>query len=193
MVYYPEHGIVDSPYVPSQFALVDGVGRALRSFRDLGYKLIVVSNQPGIAKGRFSMETFEKVRKKMNRLLEKESVQLDAEYYCFHHPQAKVAKYRVDCDCRKPKPGMLIRAANEHAISLHDSVMVGDGLSDVLAGRRAGCTTVLVANTNAFLAKLMEEQGAEPNYVARNLIELTDIVKRMDGRTEGLEENPSLG
>jgi D-glycero-D-manno-heptose 1,7-bisphosphate phosphatase len=184
MVYYPEHGIVDSPFIPSQFALVDGIGEALRSFRGLGYKLIVVSNQPGIAKKRFSMATFNRVRKKMNRLLEKEGVSLDAEYYCFHHPQARVAKYRVDCECRKPEPGLLIRAAKEHTISRGESVMVGDGLSDVLAGRGAGCTTVLVANMNAFLAKLMEEQRAEPSYVARNLMELTDIVKRMNGETK---------
>ncbi|HEV2226199.1 MAG TPA: HAD family hydrolase [Nitrososphaerales archaeon] len=184
MVYYPEHGFVDSPFTSSQFALVDDIGKALRSFQELGYKLIVISNQPGIAKGRFSKATFDKVRKKMNSLLEEESVRLDAEYYCFHHPQARVPKYRVDCECRKPKPGMLVRAAKDHAISLDDSVMVGDGLTDVLAGRSAGCTTVLLANMNAFLAKLMEERGAEPTYVARNLAELTDIVKRMNDESE---------
>jgi D-glycero-D-manno-heptose 1,7-bisphosphate phosphatase len=183
MVYYPDHGLVDSPFVPSQYVLVDGIGKVLQGLKAGGFKLIVVSNQPGIAKRRFTMGTFRRVQAKMRRLLAAEGVELDAEYYCFHHPMGRVAKYRVDCDCRKPKPGMLLRAAKEHAISLRDSVMVGDGLSDVLAGKSAGCTTVLVANMNSFLAKLIGEQRSEPTYVARNLIELTDIVKRMDGKT----------
>ena len=179
MIYQSDPGIVDQPYAPSKFELVPGIGPALRSMRDAGYKLVVVSNQPGVAKKHFSMATFKKMQAKMRRLLAKEGVRLDAEYYCFHHPQGKIAKYRVDCACRKPKPGMLLDAARDLDLDLARSVMIGDGLYDVMAGRRAGCKTILVANLNALLSRKMDELDAHPDYVARNLAEAADIVRGM--------------
>jgi len=177
LVYYPEHGLVDSPFVPSQFELVEGIGEALRGLKGAGFKLVVVSNQPGIAKKHLTMETFRRMQGKMHRLLTAEGVKLDAEYYCFHHPQAKVAKYRVECDCRKPKPGLLLKASDELGLDLAASVMVGDGLPDVIAGRTAGCKTVLVTNLNSLVSRMMAETGVEPNYVARNVTEAADIIK----------------
>jgi len=179
MVYYPEHGFADSPFVPSQVRLIPGVGEALRKFKKMGYKLIVVSNQPGIAKKHFTMKTFGQMRKRMNELLANEGVVLDAEYYCFHHPQATLTKYRKTCDCRKPESGLLIRASEEHNVSLKDSFMVGDGLSDVVAGNRAGSRTILLGSLNSFVSRLISENGAEPDYVARNIGEAADTVKRL--------------
>jgi D-glycero-D-manno-heptose 1,7-bisphosphate phosphatase len=177
LVYYPDPGIVDSPFVPSQFELVDGIGPALREIRDDGFKLVVVSNQPGVAKKHFTMGTFKKMQARMHRLLEAEGVRLDGEYYCFHHPQARVAKYRVECDCRKPKPGMMLRAAKELDLDLAASFFIGDGLSDVTAGKRAGVKTILVANLSSLLGRMMAERGAEPDFLARNVAEAADIVK----------------
>jgi D-glycero-D-manno-heptose 1,7-bisphosphate phosphatase len=184
MAYYPEHDLVDSPFKPSQLALVEGAGEALRNFRKMGYKLIVVSNQPGVAKGHFTVRTHNLMRSKVRELLAKEGVELDAEYYCFHHPQARVEKYRVDCECRKPKPGMLIRAAEEQGISLPDSLMIGDGLQDIIAGKAAGTKTILVANMNSLIGRLMAERNVVPDYVARNLTETIDLVKRCNGSME---------
>ena len=178
MVYYPEHGLVDSPFVPAQFELVEGIGEALRGLKAAGFKLVVVSNQPGVAKKHFTMETFRRMQGKMHSLLAAESIELDGEYYCFHHPRAKVARYRVDCDCRKPKTGLLLKAADELGLDLVDSVMIGDGISDVVAGRRAGCRTVLVSNLNSVVSSLLAERGVEPDYVARDVTELADIVKK---------------
>lgn len=179
MVYYEDEGKVDSPFVPSQYRLTEGVGAALKVFRAAGYRLALVSNQPGIAKGNFTMATFRKVQARMRGLLAAEGVRLDAEYYCFHHPQGVLKEYRKDCDCRKPKPGMLLQAAEDLDLDLRNSVMVGDGLYDVLAGERAGCRTILVANPSALLGDKMEELGAHPDFVARNVAEAAVIVKNM--------------
>ncbi|HEV2139013.1 MAG TPA: HAD family hydrolase [Nitrososphaerales archaeon] len=177
MSYYPDHGIVDSPFTVSRLVLTEGIGEALRSLKSMGYLLVVVSNQPGIAKKHFTMETFKKMQRKMNRMLADEGIRLDGEYYCFHHPRAKVAKYRVECDCRKPKPGLLLRAADELGLDLTDSVMIGDGLSDVVAGKAAGTKTVLVTNLNSLVNSLVAERGVEPDFVARDVTEAADIVK----------------
>ena len=179
MVYYPEHGIADSPYTPSQFKLVEGITKALRSYRAMGYELILVSNQPGIAKGHFSMKEFNQMRAKMNRLLADGGVRLDAEYYCFHHPNAKIKRYRENCDCRKPKPGSLIRAAKERGLSLSGSVMVGDGLADMEAGSAAGCRTVMVANPSSYLIKLLEAHDIRPDYILRTVQETIPIIKAL--------------
>ena len=179
MIYHPDPGIVDQPYGPSKFELVPGIGAALRTMREAGYKLVIVSNQPGVAKKHFSMAAFKMMQAKMRRLLAKEGVKLDAEYYCFHHPQGRVAKYRVDCACRKPKPGMLLDAARDLDLDLARSVMIGDGLYDVMAGNRAGCKTILVANLNALLSRKMDELDAHPDFVARNVAEAADIVKKL--------------
>ena len=179
MVYYPDPGIVDSPFTPRQFVLVDGIGRALREMRSAGFRLVLVSNQPSVAKKHMTMASFKKIQAKMRRLLAAEGVELDGEYYCFHHPQARLPAYRIDCDCRKPKPGMLLRAADELGLDLKRSFMIGDGLYDVLAGERAGAKTILVANINATLSRKMDELGARPDFVARNVAEAADIVKKM--------------
>ena len=178
MVYYPDPGVVDSPFTPRQFALVEGGCPALRAVQAAGYKLVLISNQPSVAKKHLTMATFRKIQAKMHRLLAAEGVRLDGEYYCFHHPQAKMAKYRAVCECRKPKPGMILRAAKDLDLDLANSFMIGDGLYDVGAGKAAGCKTILVANLNALLSQKMDELGAHPDFVARNVSEAADIVKK---------------
>ena len=92
LVYYPEMGIVDSPFTAEQLRLFPGVGEAISEFRDSGYKVILISNQPGIAKGNLSEETFEEIVKRMRDELSSQGASLDGEYYCFHHPEARVPK-----------------------------------------------------------------------------------------------------
>lgn len=179
MVYYPDPSIVDSPFTPKQFELVEGIGPALRAMKAAGYKLVLISNQPSVAKKHLTMATFKKIQAKMRRLLAAEGIKLDGEYYCFHHPQAKITKFRADCDCRKPKPGMLLSAAKDLGLDLEHSVMIGDGLNDVVAAKRAGCKTILVASLSSLLGKKMDELEARPDFVARNVTEAADIVKKM--------------
>jgi D-glycero-D-manno-heptose 1,7-bisphosphate phosphatase len=180
MVYYPEHALVDSPCSPSQLVLMTGAGTALRSFQSLGYKLILISNQPGIAKRHFTPEIHQRIVQRLEDLLRLEGVAPTAQYYCLHHPQATLAQYRRDCDCRKPKPGLLLQAAEEHDLSLRDSITIGDSLTDVQAGEQAGTKTVLLTTVNSLITRLIVDQGVEPSFIARNLLEVVEYVRLIE-------------
>jgi D-glycero-D-manno-heptose 1,7-bisphosphate phosphatase len=177
LVYFPEHGIVDSPFTPEQVRLTPFAIQAVNRFHDMGYKVIVISNQPGMAKGHFDEPSFDLMSNKMRELLRKGNATIDGEYYCFHHPNGVRKEYSRVCDCRKPKPGLILKAAREHDISLADSFMLGDGSIDVKAGRDAGCTTILVASTNDLLMRILSEQDARPDYIARTLEDAVQIVE----------------
>ena len=137
LVYHKEQEIIDSPFTVGQFRLLPGVSEAIKKLREMDYKAILVSNQPGMAKGILSAETFDNIRDKMKEELAKEGSLLDGEYYCFHHPKAKAERFRVNCKCRKPNPGLIIKAAKDMCIELSESWMIGDNLFDVKAGKRA--------------------------------------------------------
>lgn len=171
LIYYPDQGSVDSPFTEGQFKLLPNVGEAIKKFRQMGFKVVLVSNQPGIAKGYLSEEAFEKIRETMRGELDKEGAYLDREYYCFHHPEAKVEQLKVNCGCHKPKPGLLLQAAKEMNIDLSQSWMVGDGLTDVKAGKRAGCKTILLGKMKCELCRLMDEMDMKPDTIVPNLLE----------------------
>ena len=111
IVYYPDLGIIDSPFTVEQFKLLPGAGEAIKMLNQSEFKVVLVSNQPGIAKGHFSIDTFEKIGEEMKTELAAYDAFLDAEYYCLHHPEAKNAEYKENCECRKPKSGLLLKAA----------------------------------------------------------------------------------
>jgi D-glycero-D-manno-heptose 1,7-bisphosphate phosphatase len=179
LVYFLEHGIVDSPFIPGQVRLTPFAIQAVNRFHEMGFKVIVVSNQPGMAKGHFDEITFDAISSKMRDLLRRGNATLDGEYYCFHHPNGTRKEYTRECDCRKPKPGLILKAAKDHDISLADSFMLGDGLVDVKAGHDAGCVTILVASANDFLLRLLSEQDAQPDYLARTVKEAVGIVEKL--------------
>ncbi|MES2319486.1 MAG: HAD family hydrolase [Pseudomonadota bacterium] len=133
---------------PRRMRLSDGAGAALRLLARLDYRFFVVSNQDGVARGHFAEAALEPVRHRLADLLFREQLDLDGFYYCPHHPDGKVPGFSLDCLCRKPMPGMLLKAAREHDIDLHASWMIGDILHDVEAGNRAGCRTVLIDSGN---------------------------------------------
>lgn len=134
------------------FELIEGVAEAIRKINESGYLAIVVTNQPVIARGEVSFVELEEIHNKMETLLGKEGVYLDAIYYCPHHPHkgydGERPELKIDCDCRKPKPGMLLKAAEDFNIDLSQSWMIGDGENDIKAGINAGCKTVLIGNGN---------------------------------------------
>ncbi|MCK6485790.1 MAG: HAD family hydrolase [Phycisphaerae bacterium] len=136
---------------PARVRLLPGAAGALCRLRAAGYRLIVVTNQSGIARGLLSVAQLAEVHRRMERLLAAEGATLDAIYYCPYLAgvEAVVEEYRRDSDLRKPGPGMLIQAAREWNIDLQRSWMVGDAPRDVQAGRAAGCRTVLVAAAGA--------------------------------------------
>jgi D-glycero-D-manno-heptose 1,7-bisphosphate phosphatase len=120
------------------FSFVPGSAQAMKLLQDDAWRLVVVTNQSGIARGLYTSADYDRFTQHLRRELAAIGVQLDAVLSCPHLPDAAVAAYRLDCDCRKPRPGMLLRAAHELSLDLGASVMVGDRLSDVQAGRAAG-------------------------------------------------------
>lgn len=135
-----------------EFELIDGVAAAIRKINESGYLAVVVTNQPVIARGEVSFEELEEIHNKMETLLGKEGAYLDAIYYCPHHPhkgyEGERPELKIECDCRKPKPGMLFKAAEDFNIDLSQSWMIGDGENDVKAGSNAGCKTVLLSDND---------------------------------------------
>lgn len=133
-----------------QFELIDGVSDAIKKINSSGYLAIVVTNQPVIARGEITLSQLQEIHNKMETLLGKEGAYLDGIYYCPHHPHrgyvGEITNFKIDCECRKPKPGMLIKAAEDFNIDLRHSYMIGDSESDIEAGRTAGCKTVLIGN-----------------------------------------------
>ena len=128
------------------FELIDGVAEAIRRINNSGYLAIVVTNQPVIARGEVSLEELNEIHNKLETLLGKEGAYIDGLYYCPHHPhkgyEGERTEYKIECDCRKPKPGMLLKAAEDFNIDLSRSWMIGDDENDVLAGQNAGCKTI---------------------------------------------------
>jgi len=178
IVYFPELGLVDTPLNPDQFKILPNVPEAIRIFNNLGLKVIIVSNQPAIAKGKMTMLLFEKIRKKMRIELQMHGAQIDGEYYCFHHPEAKLDKYRVNCDCRKPKPGMILKAAKAFNLELSECYMIGDSLTDVETGKRAGCVTFLTGRMKCDLCRLMDENGFKPDHIVPSLLHASKIIEK---------------
>ena len=178
LMYFPEQGTVDSPFVADQMKLTPFAVNSINRFHKLGFKVFVISNQPGMAKGHFDETSFEAISRRMRELLRDGGTYVDGEYYCFHHPQGTREKYRMVCDCRKPLPGLILKAAREHGFSVPDTFMIGDGIVDVKAGRAAGCKTILVASVNGFLLKLLAKENAEPDFLVRTLDEAVEVVER---------------
>ena len=142
--------IDDVPYNvdPQRMRLACGAAAGLPALHRAGYRLIVVSNQSGVARGLFAEAALADVRRRLEEMMDAIGAPLGGFYYCPHHPRGRVPAYAVACDCRKPAPGLLLRAAEELGIELAASWLVGDILDDVEAGRRAGCRTVLIDNGN---------------------------------------------
>ncbi len=131
-----------------EFELLEGVCEAIRRINNSGYLAVVVTNQPVIARGEVTVDELEEIHNKMETLLGFEGAYLDAVYYCPHHPhkgyEGEVKELKFDCSCRKPKPGMLFKAAEDFNIDLSLSWMIGDSENDVLCGKNAGCKTALI-------------------------------------------------
>jgi D,D-heptose 1,7-bisphosphate phosphatase len=182
LVWFEEAGIVDSPFHEDQVRLIEGAADGVRRLRELGLPVFVVSNQPGIAKGHFGPDRLRRITQRLLDLLAERGASLDGVYYCLHHPRARVPQLRAVCDCRKPRPGLLTRAAAEHDLDLAHSIMVGDALTDVEAGLAAGCRTVLIGRVRCDLCRHLEARGIRPHAIHESLAETAEALWSQEER-----------
>ncbi len=129
---------------PERLRLLPRAAEAIRRLNDSGFAVVVATNQSGIARGLLTEDDLAQVHKVLAERLAKRGARLDAIYFCPHHPTAGAGRYRRECSCRKPAPGMLLRAAQELDLDLSRCIAVGDSQRDLIAGREVGCRTVLV-------------------------------------------------
>ncbi len=165
--------------------LLPGVGEALKSLKDAGFKLVVVTNQAGVARGYYSCEEVETLHGYLNQRLDEWGARIDRFFYCPHHPEYGVGIYKRNCRCRKPGTGMFEMAEEWFAVDKSHSYMIGDKIIDVLAGVNYGISGILVGTGyGASLKKEMEEKGEQPLYdfYAETLVDAAEyIIDREQG------------
>jgi D-glycero-D-manno-heptose 1,7-bisphosphate phosphatase len=173
MVYDEVHGVLDSPFSPEQLVLKQHAVEFVRRINELGMPCLVVTNQPGISKGTLTAASLERIHARLREQLAAGGARLDGIFHCPHHPE-----FGPLCHCRKPKPGLLQRAAAIHRAELSGSFMVGDGLNDMEAGNALGLTTILVARQKPeILERLGERPGERPRHFARDLQQALAIIE----------------
>jgi len=159
-----------------QVKLLDGVAEALAELKHMGYKLIVVSNQSGVARGIVTEKVLGEIHDRLRQMLAEKGACLDRIYYCPYHPDGVIPKYRKESDWRKPSPGMLLAAAEELDIDLSQSWAVGNSGRDIKAGLRAGCKTILVNRSGHY--EQLKPNEPNPDYKAVNIKEVVNIIKK---------------
>ena len=178
MIYVKDHGFVDTPSSSQQFKIIKGVTKAISIAKKLGYKIIIISNQPGMAKGYYDKKTFNKIREKMHKEFLRSNVTIDDEFYCFHHPNAKLAEYKKKCSCRKPGIGLIKKASKFHDLDLKRSYFIGDGIVDMITAKNAGCKSIFVGNINLTVTKLFSKENIHPEYIAHDLLDAVSFIDK---------------
>ena len=168
--------------------LIDGAAEAVALLGRHGLKTIVVTNQAGVARGYYPAEHLPKLHDRLRELLKEGGAELDAIYYCPHHPDIGEPPFRKDCDCRKPRLGMIRSAEREHGVDATRSYMVGDKISDVEFGRKAGCKSILVLTGygKGELEYHRDKLSGEPDYIADDLLDAAKWIVR-DLEARGIE------
>ena len=165
---------VGYPHRDEDLRILDGVFVALRRARKMGFLLVIVTNQSGVARGYFSEEVVERFHVKMRQVFAEEDISFDGIYSCPYHPTEGVGPYRIDSPLRKPQPGMLLQAAKDLQIDLPASFMIGDKLSDVAAGAGAGCRTILVRTGKAGKG---EDLSVCPDFTVESLLDAVRLIE----------------
>ncbi len=173
LVWDAEDGSYEGPNVKADVRLIPAAADAIRRIRSLDYRTVVVSNQPGAAKGKASRDDLLEAHAHVVRLLAECGVVVDDYRYCLHHPDALDPELAEACECRKPKPGMLLAAAGALDIDLSRSWMIGDSDADAEAGRMAGCRTILVENPRSAHRR---QGNGHVDFRARDVADAVDIV-----------------
>lgn len=173
---FDKFGKTESPLRLEDFQIFPWTAEAVKILNDLGFYVFVVTNQPAVAKNKTDVIELRKMHCLLDNEVKKEGGEIKKIYACLHHPDPKQVVFPdllVDCECRKPKPGMLLQAAEEFQIDLQKSWMVGDSWKDIQAGQSAGCRTILVKNEIDNRGKTIN-----PDFIAENLLEAAKIIER---------------
>ena len=186
-VFLDRDGVINedtSPDFSENLVVLPKVTDAIKKFNDLGLMVIVVTNQPSIAKGYVSEEIVIEMHENLQKKLEKKGARMDCFYYCPHHPETHHQdipvdrmKYRIECDCRKPKPGMILQAAKDHRIEIRSSFLVGDHDRDINAGKAAGCTTIKVEKNGK--RSFNESGDNKSDFSCRDLYEAALLIEKL--------------
>ena len=171
---------------PGQYRLLPGAAGAVGRLNAHGIKAILVTNQSGLARGYYGEETVQAVMAEMHRQLMTAGAYLDAVYYCPHLPEGTVPVYAIDCDCRKPKPGLILRAASEQQLDIKRSFMIGDQPCDLETARRAGCRSILVLTGygRGVWSDPKKYREIHADWVAEDINDAVEwILERSEGRT----------
>jgi D,D-heptose 1,7-bisphosphate phosphatase len=152
-----------------QLSIIPGSAQAIQLLNANNFLVIVISNQSGVARGYYSEDNVKIFNDAMESLLAKEGAHIDAIYYCPHHPDAIIERYKINCDCRKPKPGMLIKGGKNYDIDFKSSFIVGDKWSDVEAGRSVGCKTIIVETGHGH--QEYENNKCTVDFIAADLLD----------------------
>jgi D-glycero-D-manno-heptose 1,7-bisphosphate phosphatase len=168
--------IKDIPYNvdPERIELYDKAAQSLKALKENGFMIVLISNQSGVAKGYFEEIALKGVEEKIQKELAGEDVQFDAMFFCPHHPEGIIEAYSKDCECRKPRPGMILNASKQFGIQLKHSWMIGDILHDVEAGNRAGCKTILINNGNETEWRI--NSNRLPTRVASSIADAANLI-----------------
>jgi D-glycero-D-manno-heptose 1,7-bisphosphate phosphatase len=171
------------PSSPGDLQLYNNIGPGLRQLQQAGFRLVVITNQAGLARGYFTLADLHRMHEHLTHELEQLGVRLDAIYHCPHHPEGEIPELAIRCNCRKPQPGMLLQAALDLDLDLQHCWFIGDILDDVEAGNRAGCRTILV---DLGTETLPEQQLRRPDYIASNTHYALRIINAIESHTKEL-------
>lgn len=171
-------GHPESPLRIEDFKIFPCVGETVKRFNDLGYLVFVVTNQPAAAKGKTTIDILAGMHTKLRFNVVEAGGNISMVYTCLHHPDEKQVVNKTllgNCDCRKPKPGMLFQAAKDFKVNLSHSWMIGDSWKDIEAGKNAGCKTILILSDLDLSEQL---NNCQPDYIANDLSETVEIIRK---------------
>ncbi len=163
-----------------QIRILPGAAEAIRLLNSNGFKVIIVTNQAGVARGYFTESRANEINEKLVQLLADRGSVVERIYYCPHHIEGIVEKYKKECNCRKPNPGMIEQAVKELDIDINNSYMIGDKSSDIEAGRRAGCKTIVVGGS--INHQELEVLSQSVDHIAIDLFEAVKWLVHLNGR-----------
>ncbi len=172
------------PTRPEELVLYDGLAPELQRLREHGFRLVLITNQSGLARGLFTPRDLDRMHSYLLDEMRSLGAPLDAVYHCPHHPEGTVAELAIDCNCRKPKPGMMLRAAEDLDLDLASSWFVGDILDDVEAGNRAGCRTVLV---DIGTESPPTSPACTPTYIASSTLHAMRLIQAVEGLGDSVD------